>query len=29
MDYWLILEKSDETRVSKGIEGYEDLTGKI
>lgn len=25
---WLLLEKSDETRVSKGIQGYEDETGK-
>jgi ribosomal protein S27AE len=24
---WLLLEKSDETRVSKGIDGYQDITG--
>jgi predicted RNA-binding protein with PUA-like domain len=28
-DYWLILEKSDETRISKGIEGYKDRTGEV
>jgi len=28
MDYWLLLEKSDETRVSKGIDGYRDVTGE-
>ncbi|WP_066965960.1 HNH endonuclease [Microbulbifer sp. Q7] len=28
MDYWLLLEKSDETRVSKGIRSYEDTTGR-
>jgi ribosomal protein L37AE/L43A len=28
MSYWLLLEKSDETRVSKGIDGYRDTTGK-
>jgi ribosomal protein L37AE/L43A len=27
--YWLLLEKSDETRVSKGIDGYEDKTGEL
>jgi hypothetical protein len=27
MNYWLLLEKSDETRISKGIEGYRDATG--
>jgi transposase-like protein len=26
--YWLILEKSDETRISQGIDGYQDLTGE-
>ena len=24
---WLLLEKSDETRISKGIDGYQDITG--
>ena len=28
-DYWLILEKSDETRISKGIESYKDRTGEV
>ena len=28
MNYWLLLEKSDETRVSKGIDGYRDATGE-
>ncbi len=28
MNYWLLLEKSDETRVSKGIDGYRDTTGE-
>jgi len=28
MNYWLLLEKSDETRISKGIEGYRDATGE-
>ena len=28
-NYWLLLEKSDETRVSKGIDGYQDQTGEI
>jgi ribosomal protein L37AE/L43A len=27
-NYWLLLEKSDETRISKGIEGYQDKTGE-
>lgn len=27
--YWLLLEKSDETRISKGIEGYKDKTGEV
>lgn len=27
-NYWLLLEKSDETRVSKGIDGYQDQTGE-
>jgi len=27
-NYWLILEKSDNTRISKSIEGYKDLTGE-
>ncbi len=27
-NYWLIFEKSDETRVSKGIDGYQDQTGE-
>jgi transposase-like protein len=26
--YWLLLEKSDETRISKGIDGYRDQTGE-
>jgi ribosomal protein L37AE/L43A len=26
--YWLILEKSDKTRTSKGIDGYRDKTGE-
>jgi hypothetical protein len=26
---WLFLEKSDETRVSQGIDGYQDRTGEI
>ncbi|HGT3367021.1 TPA: DUF3883 domain-containing protein [Pseudomonas aeruginosa] len=25
---WLLLEKSDETRISKGIDGYQDKTGE-
>jgi hypothetical protein len=29
MNYWLLLEKSDETRVSKGIDGYRDTTGQF
>lgn len=29
MNYWLLLEKSDETRVSKGIDGYRDATGEF
>lgn len=29
VNYWLILEKSDETRTSKGIDGYRDQTGKF
>lgn len=28
MNYWLLFEKSDETRVSKGIDGYKDATGE-
>lgn len=28
MNYWLLLEKSDETRVSQGIDGYRDRTGE-
>lgn len=28
MNYWLLLEKSDETRISKGIDGYLDTTGE-
>lgn len=28
MNYWLLLEKSDETRISKGIDGYRDATGE-
>lgn len=28
MNYWLLLEKSDETRISKGIDGYCDATGE-
>jgi ribosomal protein L37AE/L43A len=27
--YWLLLEKSDDTRISKGIEGYQDKTGEL
>jgi len=27
-NYWLLLEKSDETRISKGIDGYQDQTGE-
>ena len=27
-NYWLLLEKSDDTRVSKGIDGYQDHTGE-
>ena len=27
--YWLLLEKSDETRVSKGIDAYQDKTGEL
>lgn len=27
--YWLLLEKSDETRISKGIDGYQDKTGEL
>jgi hypothetical protein len=27
-NYWLLLEKSDDTRVSKGIDGYQDQTGE-
>ena len=27
--YWLLFEKSDETRTSKGIDGYRDETGEI
>ncbi len=26
--YWLLLEKSDDTRISKGIDGYQDTTGE-
>ena len=29
MNYWLLLEKSDATRISKGIEGYRDATGEF
>lgn len=25
--YWLLLEKSDRTRISSGIDGYDDVTG--
>jgi|GEM_PF-849227 len=28
MNYWLLLEKSDDTRISKGIDGYQDSTGE-
>lgn len=28
MNYWLLIEKSDETRISKGIDGYRDATGE-
>lgn len=28
MKYWLLLEKSDATRISKGIDGYHDCTGE-
>ena len=27
--YWLLLEKSDDTRVSKSIDGYQDKTGEL
>ena len=27
-NYWLLLEKSDATRISKGIDGYQDQTGE-
>jgi hypothetical protein len=27
-NYWLLLEKSNETRISKGIDGYQDQTGE-
>ena len=27
--YWLLLEKSDDTRVSKGIDRYFDKTGEV
>ena len=27
--YWLLLEKSDATRISKGIDGYRDVTGEV
>jgi len=27
--YWLLFEKSDDTRISKGIDGYRDETGEI
>ena len=27
--YWLLLEKSDATRISKGIDGYPDVTGEV
>jgi hypothetical protein len=29
MNYWLLFEKSDETRVSKSIDGYRDTTGEF
>lgn len=29
MNYWLLFEKSDETRISKGIDGYRDATGEF
>ena len=29
MNYWLLLEKSYETRVSKGSDGYKDSTGQF
>ena len=28
-NYWLLLEKSDDTRISKGIAGYPDRTGEV
>lgn len=28
-NYWLLLEKSDDTRVSKGIDSYLDKTGEV
>ena len=28
MSYWLLLEKSDATPVSQGIDGYRDTTGE-
>jgi ribosomal protein L37AE/L43A len=27
-NYWLLLEKSDDTRISQGIDGYQDHTGE-
>ena len=29
MNYWLLLEKSDETRISKSFDGYQDVTGEV
>lgn len=28
-NYWLLLEKSDETRIYNSIDGYNDSTGEI
>ena len=27
--YWLLLAKSDDTRISKGIDSYQDETGEV
>ena len=28
-NWWLLLQKSDETRISLGIDAYNDITGKM
>ena len=28
-NFWLLLEKSDETRISNSFDGYDDSTGEI